>query len=94
MAKNQIMFYATALDLVSVLSALEVEKPLQYTLTGLFETNIPQTYPSYADILDFGRAPHPTAAANPSYLLAPRGAEVRVRKVLQKAGFGHRSNEE
>jgi hypothetical protein len=86
MARNQIMFYATALDLSSVLSVLEVEKPLQYSLTGLFEENIPKTYLSYTDIPDFGRAPHSTAAANPTYLLMLQGSEVRVREVPQKAG--------
>jgi hypothetical protein len=84
--KNQIMFYATAGDLGSVLSPLEAEKPLQYTLTGLFESNKPQTYESYANIPDFGRASHPTAAANQSFLLSYQGTNVRVREVPQKAG--------
>ena len=84
--KNQIMFYATAGDLGSVLSPLEAEKPLQYTLTGLFETNKPQTYESYANIPDLGRASHPTAAANQSFLLSYQGTNVRVREVPQKAG--------
>ena len=86
MAKNQLVFYATAGDLGSVLSPIETEKPLQYTLMGLFETSKPQTYESYTNIPDFGRAPHPTAAANRSYLLSLRGIEVRVREVPQKAG--------
>lgn len=80
------MFFATALDLGSVLSLLEAEKPLQYTLTGLFEANKPQTYLSYTDIPDFGRAPHPTAVANPCYLISLQGKEIRVRDVPQKAG--------
>jgi hypothetical protein len=86
MAKNQIVFYATADDLGSVLSPLEDKNPLQYTLMGLFETNEPQTYLSYTDIPDLGRASHPTAAANRSYLLSFQGTEVRVREVPQKAG--------
>ena len=86
MAKNQLVFYATAGDLGSVLSTIEAEKPLQYTLMGLFEANKPQIYESYTNIPDFGRAPHPTAAANRSYLLSLRGTEVRVREVPQKAG--------
>jgi hypothetical protein len=86
MAKNQIMFYATEVDLGSVLSPLETELPLQYTLTGLFKVNKPQTVPSYANIPGFGRAVHPTAAANPSYLLLPQGTEVYCREVPQKSG--------
>jgi hypothetical protein len=84
--KKQIIFYATAGDLSSVLSPLEAEKPLQYTLSGLFETNKPQTYESYSNILDFGRASHPTAAANRSFLLSYQGTNLRVREVTQKAG--------
>ncbi|HWY61940.1 MAG TPA: hypothetical protein VNW15_08590 [Rhizomicrobium sp.] len=86
MAKNQIMFYATAADLSAVLSPIETERPLQYTLMGLFETTRSQTHLSYAGIPDFGRASNPTAAANPSYLLSLQGAQLRSRKVLQKAG--------
>ncbi len=80
------MFYATALDLGSVLSPLEAEKPLQYTLSGLFVTNKPQNYLTYSSIPDFGRAPHPTAVANPCYLISLQGTEIRVRDVPQKAG--------
>lgn len=86
MTKNQIVFYATAGDLGWLLSQLEVEKPLQYTLMGLFEVNEPQTYLSYRDIPDFGRASHPTAAANRSYLLSFKGLEVSVREIRQKVG--------
>jgi hypothetical protein len=87
MPKNkQIMFYATAGDLGWVLSPLEAEKSLQYALTGLFETNEPQTYESYLNIPDFGRASHPTAAANRSFLLFHLGTNLRVREVPQKAG--------
>lgn len=84
--KKQILFYATAGDLGSVLSPLESERPLQYTLTGLFETDKPRTYESYSNIPDFGRASHPTAAANQSFLLSYQGTDVRVREVPQKAG--------
>lgn len=86
MARSQIVFYATARDLGSVLSPLEAERALQYTLTGLFDTSKPRTYLSYADIPEFGQASHPTAAANRSYLLSPRGIEVLVREVPQKSG--------
>jgi hypothetical protein len=53
---------------------------------GLFKVNSPQTYPSYVDIPDFGLASHPTAVANPSYLVSSARTAVRVREVPQKAG--------
>ena len=80
------MFYATALDLSSVLSALESTKPIRYTTMGLFETKVPQTYSSFAHIPDFGRAIHPTAVANPSYLLSIKDIQIHAREVSQKAG--------
>ena len=86
MAKNQIMFYATALDLSSVLSALEATKPIRYTRMGLFATKIPQTYSSFMHIPDFARAVHPTAVANPSYLVSLQDMKIHVREVPQKAG--------
>lgn len=84
--KKHMIFYATAGDLGSVLSPIEAEKPLQYTLTGLFETNQPQTYESCANIPEFGRASHPTAAANRSFLVSHQGTNLLVREVPQKAG--------
>jgi hypothetical protein len=86
MAKNQTVFYATALDLGSVLSVLEATKPVRYTTTGLFKTKVPRTYSSFTDIPNFGRAIHPTAAANPSFLLSIQGTQIHVREIPQKAG--------
>jgi hypothetical protein len=80
------MFYATATDLRPLLSSLERDKNLQYTLAGLFETNTPQTYPSYVDIPDFGIARHPTSIANSEYLVSTGGAAVRIRDVPQRRG--------
>jgi hypothetical protein len=86
MSRSQILFYATASDLVTLLSALESQKDLQYTLTGQFETNTPQTYRSHAEIPNLGLASHPTAIANPSYLVSLRGTTIRTRKIAQKQG--------
>jgi hypothetical protein len=80
------MFYATVTDLSPLLSSLETQKNLQYTRTGLFDTNTPQTYRSYVDIPNFGTARHPTSIANPSYLVSPQGATVRVEGVPQRRG--------
>ncbi len=86
MTRNLIMFYATAADLGPLLSSLEIERNLQYTLAGLFETSTPQTYLSYVDIPDFGIARHPTSIANSEYLVSPRGATLCIRDVPQRRG--------
>lgn len=86
MSRNQVLFYATAGDLAPVLSSLEKQNSLQYTLTGLFKVRKLQTYPSYVDIPDFGRASHPTAVANPTYLVSLRRTELRVREIPQESG--------
>jgi hypothetical protein len=86
MTRNQLMFYATAQDLGPVLSSLEAEKRLQYTLAGSFKVNTAQTFSSYASIPELGRAHHPTAVANPTYLISPQGTPIRAREVPQTAG--------
>ncbi len=80
------MFYATAKDLALVLSTLESQKELEYTQTGQFETNKPRTYGSYTKIPNFGVASHPTAIANPSYLVSLRGTPIRARRIIQNTG--------
>lgn len=80
------MFYATAADLIEVLAELERVRPLQYTRTGLFPAEQPTTYRSCSNIPDFGRATHPTAIANPTYLVSAAGQVIHVREVPQKSG--------
>lgn len=86
MNRKLLMFYATALDLAPVLSSLEAKQNLQYTLAGMFDVNRLLTYFSYADIPDFGRAPHPNAIGNPTYLVSLRGTALCTEEVPQYAG--------
>lgn len=86
MNRSLFMFYATAQDLAPVLSSLEAQKSLQYTLTGLLKMNKPQTYFSFADIPNFSQASHPNAIANPTYLVSLRGTALRTYEVPQEAG--------
>jgi hypothetical protein len=86
MSRCQFLFYATSSDLSPLLSSLEMQRELQYTLTGLFETDTLKTYLSYANIPDFGRPDHPTAVANQSYLMAIQGTVMRSQLVPQRAG--------
>ena len=80
------MFYATVQDLAPVLSSLEAQKSLQYTLAGLFKENTLQTYFSFADIPNFGQAWHPNAIANRTYLVSLRGTALRTSEIPQDAG--------
>jgi hypothetical protein len=86
MNRNQILFYATAQDLSGVLSSLEAQKGLQYTLAGMFDTKELQTYSSYRDIPDLGRAFHRSAVANRQYLVSLKGAVLRIQDVPQYSG--------
>jgi len=86
MPKDQTIFYATEGDLISVLASLEAEKPLRYTLTGLLQGKNPKTFLSYSDIPNLGHASHPTAVANPAFLLSLDGTEIVSREVPQLSG--------
>jgi hypothetical protein len=80
------MFFATAKDLAPVLSLLEAREKLQYMSMRQVESDRPQTYLSYADIPDFGRANDPAAVMNPAYLVALQGTVVRVKSIPQRTG--------
>lgn len=86
MIRNQTLFYATAQDLSEVLSSLESQKDLQYTLAGMFDSKELQTYLSYRDIPDLGRAFHRSAVANRRYLVSLQGTALRIRDVPQNKG--------
>ncbi len=85
-ATSQTKFYATAQDLGSVLSVIEDVGPLQYVPAGMFKSDAPQIYFSYADIPDFGRPSHPTAIVSPAFLLSPQGTRVSAEEVPQQSG--------
>lgn len=86
MNRSQTLFYATAYDLSGVLSSLEAQKDLQYTLAGLFDSKELQTYSSYRDIPDLGRAFHRSAVANRQYLVSFKRTALRIRDVPQYWG--------
>jgi hypothetical protein len=86
MNRSQTLFYATARDLSGELSSLEAQKDLQYTLAGMFNSKELQTYSSYRDIPDLGRAFHRSAVANRRYLLSPKARAMRVEDVPQYSG--------
>ena len=86
MVRNQTLFYATTQDLNGVLSSLEAQKDLQYTLAGLFKSKELQTYSSYRDIPDLGRAFHRSSVANRQYVISLRRTLVRIRDVPQYSG--------
>ena len=86
MNRNQTLFCATARDLSGVLSPLEAQKGLQYTLAGMFDSKELQTYLSYRDIPDLGQAFHRSAVANRRYLVSLKGTALRIRDVPQNKG--------
>jgi hypothetical protein len=86
MIRNQTLFYATAQDLSGVLSSLEAQKNLQYTLAGMFDSKELQTYLSFRDIPDLGRAVHRSAVANQQYLVSLNGTVERIQDVPQHSG--------
>jgi hypothetical protein len=99
MSRNQSLFYATAKDLGIVLSTIESQRDIEYTPTGQFKASKPQTYRSYMKIPNLGLANHPTAVANPSYLVSLCGTPIRARRIIQNTGehrfaFDQRLNED
>ena len=86
MASRQIMFFATAKDISSVLIDLERNESVKYAETGMFDASIPKIYNSHTHIRDLGKAMHPTAVANPCYLVSMASAEINIRPVPQKKG--------
>ena len=86
MGHYQFMFYATARDLMPVLSLLEARKKLQYTPMHHVMSDRAQLYFSYANIPDFGRTYDPTAIMNPTYLVALQGTAVQVETIHLRTG--------
>jgi hypothetical protein len=86
MTSSRIGFFATGHDLADVLSTFETNRRCHYTLCGLFVEHEPKTGKSYKEIPDLSIAIHPTAAANPTYLVSLNGERIAIRDVRQKAG--------
>jgi|HubBroStandDraft_1064217.scaffolds.fasta_scaffold52372_4 hypothetical protein len=72
--------------MAGLLSTCETSRPCEYTLCGLFLEREPKTARSFKEIPDLGIAIHPTAAANPTYLVSLDGEGIAIREVRQRAG--------
>ena len=90
MTSTQIGFSATAHDLADVLSSFETNQPCQYTLCGLFVERASKIIRSYKKIPYLGIGVHPTAAANPAYLVSLDGEKITIREVEQKGAVPRR----
>jgi hypothetical protein len=81
--KNQLSFFATADDLSSLLKAVESAQPLQFTMTGMFDTSEVMQRESIAGL---GCATSGDANHEPAYLVSARGVPIEVRPVPQRSG--------
>jgi hypothetical protein len=86
MSRRHLLFYATAADLSPLLSSLESQKKLQYTLMDISTTSKVETHFSFVDIPDFGRPNDSTATVSRAYLVAIQGTIVHAEEVQQNAG--------
>jgi hypothetical protein len=86
MTKNQLSFFATKVDLGSLLRAIESGRRLQFVMAGLFDS--PEIAPkqSLLNIPNLGAVGSGDPNHEPKYLIADSGQPLEGRTVPQRRG--------
>ncbi len=79
-----LQIYATREDWLSSLEVVEAQRPLAYTVTGLFDESVHSSFIGAVTIPDFGLALEGNEVLEPCYLVHDADAEIEIRPVLQR----------
>jgi hypothetical protein len=86
MPATQTNFYATYSDVEEVLALFETKERVTYVLTGLFDTNVPQTFETFRAINSLSVSTAGDANDVASYLIVTHRNKVATREVPQRIG--------
>lgn len=86
MARNQQSFFATKADMESLLRKIELQRPLQFFETGLFDSPRTKQIHSLIGIPNLGLLPVGDHNQGPCYLVASQESSIDVRPVPQRRG--------
>ena len=84
--KSRIEFVATASDLHGLMSAIEKERPLKYTLTGFPDEPVLHQASTFASIDGFGVSQYGSITLDNSFLLSSPELEIKIKAVPQDKG--------
>jgi hypothetical protein len=77
---------ATTSDLIGLMSAIEAQKPLKYTLTGFPDEPLLKQANSFTGIEGFGISKYGQLVPDDSFLLSEPGLEIQIKPVPQNKG--------
>jgi hypothetical protein len=86
MERNQQSFFATKADLETLLRKIEIQRPLQFFETGLFDSPMVRQIHSLIGIFNLGILPVGDHNQGPCYLVASQEYFIGVRPVPQRRG--------
>lgn len=78
--------YATKNDWAECLRLIEAQRPLAYTVSGLFDADHRETFISVDAIPEFGIAGMPNAILEPCYVVCDSDRQIQSREVPQRRG--------
>lgn len=84
--RSRILFMATTSDLRSLMTAIEAQKQLKYTLTGFFNRPLLKQANSFTEIEGFGLSKVGKMIAENSFLLSEPSLEIKIEPVAQNKG--------
>jgi hypothetical protein len=84
--RSRILFIATTSDLIALMTSIEAQRPLKYTLTGFPDQPDLRQTQSFKEIEDFGISKFGNIILEESFLLSDPSLEIRVEPVPQNKG--------
>ena len=79
-------FYATCEDLMVLLQDVELRFAVKYVECGLFDDSARPVYPTHSSIPSLGLAQSGDSNFEPTFLVLPLEASLKVRAVAQRRG--------
>ena len=86
MPSKQLHFFATYDDIAEVLEQFELEQPVTYVLTGLFDHDNLNSFETFRAINSLAISADGDSNHMPGYLINNRSKRIAVRRVPQKTG--------
>jgi hypothetical protein len=77
---------AATSDLTGLMTAIEAQKPLKYTLTGFPDEPVLHQYSTFAKIESFGASKFGNMILDASFLVSEPDLEIKIRPVPQTRG--------
>ena len=84
--RSRLLYMATTSDVIALMTAIEAQRPLKYTLTGFPDEPVLHQASSFTQIEGFGISKFGNMVQDDSFLISDPNLEIKLKPVPQTKG--------